>query len=279
MPTLSTDPLADIARLFQARCGMDVSRYKPRCLMRRLGVRMRAVGAADLAAYASYLESRPEELDMLFEALAINFSSFNRDPAFFRLLGERVLPDLARRIPAGPLRLWSAGCSAGEELYSLGILADQVLPPPERRRVLLLGTDIDERALAEARAATYPRSRLALLDKSLIGQYFDPVVAGGDTHRVIESVRRRAEFRRADLIGPSPFRQVSLICCRNVLIYLEPRHQETVLDELAAALVPGGILALGRVERLAGERRPWFETVDTAERVYRRRAAGGAEAP
>jgi chemotaxis methyl-accepting protein methylase len=92
---------------------------------------------------------------------------------------------------------------------------------------------------------------------------------------VTEGLRRRAEFRRADLLGPPPYRNVALACCRNVMIYLQPSHQEQALARLAEALAPGGILALGRVERLVGASRACFETLDASERVYRRLAAGG----
>jgi chemotaxis methyl-accepting protein methylase len=274
MPTLLADPLAEIAQLVMRRHGVDFRRYKPRCFMRRLRVRMRAVGAPDLESYAGYLRSRPEEVESLFSTLAINFSFFNRDPGLFEILGKRILPELARAFPEGPLRLWSAGCAAGEEIYSLGILAHQSLAPEDVQRLELLGTDIDEGALAEAREGVYPRSRLGFLDNSLIGQYFHPV-AGGGTLRVNDDLRRLAEFRRADLLRPAPYRDVALVCCRNVMIYLEPKHQEEVLENLAAALGRRGILALGRVERLVGTARGLFEIVDAAERVFRRH--GGAE--
>ncbi len=275
MSTRTADPMSDIARLVLRQCGINFQRYKPRCLMRRLQVRMRAVGAADLESYARHLESTPAEMERLFDALSINFSYFNRDPDLFKLLGERVLPGLARAFPDGALRLWSAGCAAGEELYSLGILAESVLGPGDRKRVQLLGTDIDERALEEARRGVYPRTRLGFLDKSLIGQYFHPDAGSGGLC-VADALRRRTEFRKADLLGRAPHRQVALICCRNVLIYFEPGHQEKVLEGLAEAMPPGGILALGRVERLAGGSRRWFDTLDAARRVYVRRGAGGA---
>lgn len=274
MPVLASDPIADISLRVLERYGVDFRRYKPRLLLRRLHVRMRAVGAPDLDSYARYLEGRPEEVQNLFDALSINFSFFFRDPGLFHLLRERVLPDVARAFPSGPLRFWSAGCAAGEELYSLGILAETALGPEDGGRVVLLGTDLDEPALEEARAGLYPPSRLAFLDNPLIGKYFHPDPGSGHL-RVTEALRRRAEFRKADLLGRAPWRGVALICCRNVLIYLEPRHQEQVLERLAAALGPGGVLALGRVERLTGDSRRWFETVDAAERVYRRRPAGG----
>jgi chemotaxis methyl-accepting protein methylase len=275
MPVLAADPLAEIARLVEARHGVDFQRYKPRCLMRRLHVRMRAVGAPDLESYARLLAGDAGEVERLFEALSINFSFFWRDGGLFRILSERVLPELARAFPTGPLRLWSAGCAAGEELYSLGILASEVLPKPDRERLALLGTDLDEKALAEARLAAYPPSRLSFLDKSLTGKYFHSG-AGDDSLRVVEGLRRHAEFRKADLLGPPPYRRIALICCRNVMIYLQASHQEQVLERLTEALGPGGILALGRVERLLGPSRARFETVDSAERIYRRLDDGGA---
>jgi chemotaxis methyl-accepting protein methylase len=274
MPSIRTDPLTEIGRHIEERHGIDFGRYKPRCLMRRLNVRLRAVGAADLEAYAHYLASHPEEVDRLFEALAINFSFFYRDQGLFRLLGEHVLPDLARRFPTGPLRIWSAGCAAGEELYSLGILALETLPVEDHDRLVLIGTDIDRPALEEAREGRYDRSKLAFLDKSLFGKYFHTNAAGG-VLRVSDALRTRVQFKRADLLGPTPYRGVSLICCRNVMIYLQPQHQVRILERLAVALRPGGMLALGRVERLTGDNKDSFETVDAAERLYRLKSAAG----
>ncbi|MCZ6778514.1 MAG: protein-glutamate O-methyltransferase CheR [Acidobacteria bacterium] len=274
MPSISIDPLAEIARHVEERHGIDFGRYKPRCLMRRLNVRMRAVGADDLEAYAAYLVSHHEEADRLVEALAINFSFFYRDRGLFRILGEQVLPDLVRRFPTGPLRIWSAGCAAGEEIYSLGILALETLAERDHGRLVLIGTDIDPPALEEAREGIYNRSKVTSLDNPLIEQYFHPDAASGML-RVRDALRTRAQFRRADLLGPTPYRGVSLICCRNVMIYLQPQHQERILEHLASALRPGGVLALGRVERLTGDSRRWFDTVDAAERVYRRKCMAG----
>ncbi len=274
MTRVSIDPLAEIARSVEERHGIDFGRYKPRCLMRRLNVRMRAVGAADLEAYAAYLASHHEEVDRLFEALAINFSFFYRDRGLFSILGEQVLPDLVQRFPTGPLRIWSAGCAAGEEIYSLGILALETLAERDHGRLALIGTDIDRPVLEEAREGAYNPSKVTFLDNPLIEQYFHSDAASGML-RVSDALRKRAQFRRADLLGPVPYRGVSLICCRNVMIYLQPKHQEQILENLAAALRPGGVLALGRVERLTGDSHRWFDTVDAAERVYRRKCTAG----
>ncbi|MEE9219872.1 MAG: protein-glutamate O-methyltransferase CheR [Acidobacteriota bacterium] len=273
MATLTCDPLTEIARRVEERHGVDFRCYKPRVLNRRLQSRVRALGLPDLEAYLRHLDTDPQEVERLFQALAINFSFFYRDRELFRLLGKRVLPDLVKRFPDGPLRVWSAGCAAGEELYSLAILAHETLPPAECQRLELLGTDIDEHSLEEGRSGRYPRSRVAFLDNPLIGKYFHSVAAGGEL-QIIEALRMQAEFRRADLMGPAPYRKCSLVCCRNVMIYLQPKHQETILLRLAEALRPGGVLVLGRVERLHRRFRDWFETVDTAERVYRRLSTG-----
>jgi chemotaxis methyl-accepting protein methylase len=219
-------------------------------------------GAAGLAAYLRLLQEDPAELGALVEALTVKVSSFFRDPLAFEHLAELVLPELLARKAAArdpSLRLWSAGCATGEEPYSLAILVHEALRrEPSPPAVTILATDLDERALARARAGRYPASALANVRHGLVAAAFEP---DGDGFRVADHLARAVTFAVHDLLDPragapaeSVFGSFDLVLCRNVLIYFEPAWQEFACERLYRSLAPGGHLLLGRTESLPG---PW----------------------
>lgn len=257
--------------------GLDLAQYKESYLRRRLAVRQRALALEDLAAYARCLSHDPGEMDRLVETLTVQVSEFFRNPSLFHLIETLVLPSLIadRQRDGGALRIWSAGCASGEELYSLTILLDRLAPA--LTGALLLGTDIDAPAIDRARAGQFPRRRLEKLAPELLETYFedtdDPALARVRTAR-IPPVR----FRVRNLMAAPPMHGADLIACRNVLIYFDMDLQEKVLHLLADALRPGGFLILGRVERLLGGIQGRFQSVDLKERVYRKLPRRGSDA-
>ncbi len=257
--------------------GIDIGLYKDRCVLRRLGARLRAAGVADLAGYCRRLDADPGEMRRLVKALTVNVSEFFRNPGTFRALAREVLPALMgqkRAADGRSIRVWSAGCATGEEPYSLAITLSDYLGEALREfLVVIYATDVDEPSLAAARVGRYRAASLAHVPRHILRRHFE---TDGGGYRVRPAVRRQVHFRQHDLLAPPPFRRVDLTLCRNVLIYMARPFQERILEALYDALNPGGFLVLGKVEGLAGPARDRFEVVNLAERIYRKPGAGSA---
>lgn len=248
--------------------GADLSPYKDALVTRRLRARARTLGLTNASALLDRLETEDPaaraEVEALVRSLSVQVSAFFRDAAVFRQLEEVVVPALLGEGRA--LRLWSAACAQGQEAYSLAALFRRARPS---RPFSVLGTDVDDRALAAARAAEYPARALKGLPPEIVDEAFVPAAAG--RWAVREELRRQARFERGDLLDLSGYpSELDLIACRNILIYLHRDVQERVLIALAGALRPGGYLLLGQGETVIG--RPWrlFEHVSPSHRIYRK---------
>lgn len=262
---------ADLARKISQGSGFALEAYKDKCVRRRIAVRMRACGVHTYADYRTLLDSSPAEYDRLRDALTINVTRFYRNAETWNLIRTGLLPTICARRD-GELRAWSAGCSSGEEAYTLASLfADRFERdgrPDQLQRVAIDATDVDRVSLERARAARYRAEGLAEMPADLVRAYLEPE---GPEYRVTERVRRRVYVRRLDLSRePPPRVDYHLICCRNVVIYFDRPMQERLFESFAAALVPGGYLVLGKVETLFGPARDRLILVDPRERVYRR---------
>lgn len=247
--------------------GFDLGMYKDRCIKRRIAARLRSLGFNDPLLYLERLRQDATEVDLLLDALSIHVSQFFRNPATFFTLEHQLLPDLIRRVQASgrnELRLWSAGCAGGEESYSLALLMAELAPVGIT--VKILGSDISDGVLEQARQGLFPPSRLTEVPPHLLERYFR---GEGRQYRLVEEVRHMVTFFRQDLLAPGDYPQVDLILCRNVLIYFSREEQEEILGRFAAALSPGGGLVLGRAETLLGSKRRLFHSEWPTERIYR----------
>ncbi len=252
--------------------GLSLDGYKDKCLRRRIAVRMRACGVHTYAEYQALLSRTPGEYEHLKDALTINVTRFFRNAETWQRLAADYLPGILARVP-GALRVWSAGCSSGEEAYGLAILvaetAERAGDPRGLERVHVDATDIDRRSLERATTAHYRADALAETPPNIVTCYFD---AEADGWRVAPSVRRRVRVRRHDLVREPPPGTFHLIVCRNVVIYFERPMQERVFASFVDALLPGGLLVLGKVETLFGPARDRLQLADPRERIYRRPA-------
>jgi chemotaxis methyl-accepting protein methylase len=272
--TATDDPsFAALTRQISRRAGMALDAYKDKCIRRRIAVRMRACGVHSYTDYQSLLEQSPAEYERLRDALTINVTRFYRNAETWNLLRGQIIPALCGEND-GELRAWSAGCSSGEEPYTLAILFaehfQRIGRPHHIERLTIDATDIDRGSLERARAGRYGLDALAEMPGELVQAYFEPV---GHERRVVERVRRRVAVAHRDLSAQSPIRQdYHLIVCRNVVIYFDRPMQERLFAAFTGALAPGGYLILGKVETLFGAAREGLELVDPRERVYRRPA-------
>jgi chemotaxis protein methyltransferase CheR len=253
--------------------GLSLDGYKDKCLRRRIAVRMRACGVHSYAEYQQLLDRDSAEYERLKDVITINVTSFYRNAETWDLVRNRILPELFRDDPP-EVRAWSAGCSSGEEPYTLAILMAEYLDSKGRGegldRVTVDATDIDRQCLTRAQGARYSRAALSDIPRSLVQRYFEE---DGSELRVIERVRRRVAVRASDLcVDGAPGRGYHLILCRNVVIYFGRAMQERVFLAFAEALAPGGFLVLGKVESLFGRARDILTLLDPRERIYRRAA-------
>jgi chemotaxis methyl-accepting protein methylase len=255
-----------IARERRFACGS----YKDRCLRRRVAVRMRACRVDSYAAYATHLETHPEEWEKLLDALTINVTKFFRNPDVYDALAEDVVPALWA-LPERTLRVWSAGCSSGEETYSIAMLFHRYAAThgelSRLSRVEVLGTDIDRRSLAAAERASYAGPAFVDTPAEFRQAYFTP----GEPAEVSPVVRAITKFEKRDLLNdPVPKGAFHLVVCRNVMIYFDRASQDRLVERFHSVLVPGGFLALGKTETLFGVLRDRFVTLRQRERLYRR---------
>jgi chemotaxis protein methyltransferase CheR len=251
--------------------GFQCSSYKDKCLRRRFAVRMRAKGTSSHAEYAGMLDADPGEYDRLVRSLTVNVTKFFRNWDTYAALDQKVIPALWER-GEYELRVWSAGCSSGEEPYSTAILMHKHAAGTGQLSrldsVSIVGTDIDSDSLGEAERAFYGESSLGDTPAELREQYFPPV-AGMFT--MLPEVKQLVTFQLRDLLGsPPPMEDIHLLLCRNVIIYFEREAQDALFAEFHRVLAPGGFLVLGKVETLLGASRGLFSPVNARERIFRK---------
>jgi chemotaxis methyl-accepting protein methylase len=261
-----------LTREISRAAGLSLDAYKEKCLRRRIAVRMRACGVHSYADYQAVLTRTPEEYEHLKDTLTINVTRFFRNAETWQRLAADHVPALLAHF-AGVLRVWSAGCSSGEEAYGLAILvadaAGAAGDPRGLERVQVDATDIDRKSLERAAEARYRGDALLETPPEVVARYFE---AEADGWRLRPAVRRRVRVRRHDLGREPPPGTFHLIVCRNVVIYFERPMQERLFQSFADALLPEGLLVLGKVETLLGPARERLQLVDPRERIYRRPA-------
>jgi chemotaxis protein methyltransferase CheR len=252
--------------------GIDLNGYKDRCVLRRIAIRQRVCGAADLRAYLKLVRRDPIERGQLIRALTIHVSQFFRNASTFQAIQKDVLPAILAekdRTGSRALRLWSAGCACGEETYSLALLLCETAQDAlGRYSATIYGTDIESRCLQVAREGCYLAGSLKSLPARWRQRYF---AQGGGGYVVGPELRRLVHFKLHNVLDPVPFGRIDLVVFRNVLIYMTDALQEQVLVSIHGALNAGGYLILGKVEGVSGVVREIFEPVNVPERIYRKR--------
>jgi len=218
--------------------------------------------------YLTLLERDTAEVRALYEDILIHVTSFFRDPEVFAALESQIFPAVIAQKPAGaPIRIWVAGCSTGEEVYSLGISLLEVLGDAANP-VQIFGSDLSEATIAKARAGLYPDSALRTVTEERRKRYFVKTDRG---FRINKTIRDLCVFVQHDLARDAPFSKLDLVSCRNVLIYFDPVLQRRILPTFHYALNQPGYLLLGRTESISGFGR-WFSTVDKANKIFARTA-------
>ncbi|MHC8346642.1 CheR family methyltransferase [Pseudomonas sp. RT6P73] len=273
--------LQDILLLLRTRTGHDFKHYKRATVLRRIERRLQVTAQPDLPAYFSYLESHPAEANNLLGDMLIGVTNFFRDREAFEALERHVLTALMgcglEKPKPDEVRIWSAGCSTGEEAYSLAILCTEhqkLETNPVKLQVF--ATDIDERAISIGRTGQYPEAILTDVPPTRLRQYF---VKDAQRYKVCKEIREKILFAKHSLLLDPPFSQIDLIVCRNLLIYLERDIQREILQMFHFALKPGGYLFMGSSES-ADACPELFTPVDKRNRIFRAKVGGiGRRAP
>ena len=256
--------------LLRAQTGHDFSLYKRNTLYRRVERRMGIHQIDKTSSYVRYLQENPQELDLLFKELLIGVTSFFRDTAAWEELRKSVIPSLlAKRRDVHDLRVWVAGCSTGEEAYSLAMVFKEAMGKFKSTKTFKLNifaTDLDQDAIDKARQAVYPANIAADVSAERLKRFFTKV---DDGYRVSAEIRETLIFARHSVIMDAPFTKLDMLSCRNLQLYLAPEMQKKLIPLFHYSLNPGGILFLGSAETVGGFG-DLFASLGGKTRIYRR---------
>ncbi|MDB5932322.1 MAG: signal transduction histidine kinase with CheB and CheR [Polaromonas sp.] len=264
---LAEEALRDIMGLLRSYSRNDFRHYKRATVLRRIERRLQVRALPDLPAYRDYLRTHPEEAKPLLQDMLISVTNFFRDQEAFQALERDVLPALFRnRQPDEPIRAWVAGCATGEEVYSVTMLLKEQMDLHNCAADLqVFATDIDERAISLGRNALYPASIRTDVSPGRLRQFF---TQEQDQFRVVKHLREKVLFANHNVLRDPPFSRLDLVCCRNLLIYLDRAAQSRVLEMFRFALKPKGYLFLGSSES-ADAASNLFTLVDKKHRLYK----------
>jgi chemotaxis protein methyltransferase CheR len=247
---------AKITAMLHADAGIPLSQTKAPLVYSRLVKRLRLLGVESFAAYCALVESPAGESErqQMVSALTTNVTRFFREPHHFEHLKTRVLPDLIEPVRRGAsLRIWSAGCSTGEEPYSIALSILELMPDAARFDVRILATDINRSVLAVGEAGAYDQRALEPVSRRCLSEWFvsSRGADGRKTLAVGEDLRALVAFRHLNLLSPWPMTaRYQAVFCRNVLIYFDDAGQDDVQRRIAGMLAPGGRVYLGATERI-----------------------------
>ena len=276
---LPSDTIEGVFSLLRQRTRRDFSLYKPSTLHRRIERRMAIHGVAAIGDYVRFLRQNPQEIDLLFKELLIGVTCFFRDAAVWQYMLDTALPELlARRGSETKFRAWVAGCSTGEEAYTLAmVFAEALQRQPEHGdcSLQIFASDLSPDAIATARGGRYPAAVGAGMQPEYVARYF---TSQGSALVVSKTIRDMVLFAQHDVVLDPPFTRLDILSCRNLLIYFDPTLQRRLLPLFHYSLRPDGLLLLGSSETV-GSFSKLFEAVDPKLRLYLRRHTETAAGP
>lgn len=253
--------------------GLDCSKYKDPYLQRRFNVRMRSTGHQTYESYRQHLIKNPSEYEVLLSEITINVTQFFRDEPVFKALREEVLPMVIYQkvMENDPtIRVWSAGCSSGEEPYSVAMMLHDLLGDSFHQfKVEVLASDIDEDVLAAAEVGEYLPRQVTNVPKELLAAYF---TCQDGSYRIKDEIKRMVRLKRIDLFSETAGSGFDMVLCRNVVIYFNREMQERLYLRFLSSLRPGGYFVMGNTETLVGPAAQGFQTAWSRERIYQKKS-------
>jgi two-component system CheB/CheR fusion protein len=263
--------LEKVVILLRARTGHDFSLYKENTFFRRIKRRMSIHQIERIADYIRFMQENQQETQLLFKELLIGVTSFFRDPQAWEVLKKKGLPALfAQRASGGTLRVWVAGCSTGEEAYSLAILFREAIEDKKLAgsfNIQIFATDLEKDAIEKARSGVYPPNISADVSEQRLRRFFEKSETDG--WRVSREIRELIVFAPHNIIMDPPFTKLDIIICRNLLIYMKPELQKKLIPLFHYGLNTGGLLFLGSAETI-GLNGHLFEPLDLGARIFRK---------
>ncbi len=269
--TQTDDALKKIFLLLRDHTGHNFSLYKHNTLKRRIERRMAIQQIADIENYVKFLQQTPSEIDALFHDLLIGVTNFFRDPDAFAVLETRVIPNLFSAKPNGAaIRVWVPGCSTGEEAYSIAILLQEHMESLKKNfKLMVFATDIDNRAIVQARSGLYPANIGSDISPERLAHYFTQT-ADGTAYRIRKNIRDILIFSEQNVVQDAPFSKIDLISCRNLLIYLGVDLHKKLIPLFHYSLNSAGFLFLGTSESV-GDHLDLFVPLDRKQKIYQQK--------
>ena len=267
--------LANIYAVLKDECGIDFTYYKRSTILRRIERRMGVKHCQSLAQYVRMINEDKDEAETLIHEVLIGVTNFFRDPPLFEKLKYSVVYKIIEQTPQSEsIRVWSAGCSTGEEAYSLAILFMEAMEDMQTfRNVKIFATDVDTRAIEKAGKGVFGDNIIEDVSIDRLSRFF---IRENDKYRVIKKIRQMIIFAPHNIVSDPPFCKLDLIVCRNVMIYFQPVLRRRLFAIFHTALKNGGYLFLGKSES-ANEYTSLFKPVSGTERIYMHQAEGRSE--
>jgi two-component system CheB/CheR fusion protein len=269
LPETTPGAMQKIFMLLRSKTGHDFSLYKKNTIHRRIEKRMSVHQFEDASHYVRYLQEHPEEVRMLFKELLIGVTNFFRNAEAFDVLKKKILPKMLSEMSENyELRVWTPGCSTGEEVYSIAMVIREYMDELKHNfKVQIFGTDIDEEAITRARSGLYPGNIGLDVNPQRLKRFF---IREENEYRVRKEIREDVVFAVQNVIKDPPFTRLDIISCRNLMIYLEPELQNKLIPLFHYSLRPGGILFLGPSESVGGFS-DLFPIIDKKWKFYQRK--------
>ncbi len=270
-PIINEPDMKELAWFVNSRYGVNLSMYRATCMRRRIMHRLNMVGCESIDEYFVFLGKNPEEIERLMDIVTIHVTGFFRDRDAFATLEKIVFPGIISGKTGSDqdqIRIWSAGCSTGEETYSLAILLSHLM---EKAGVALpmevFGTDLSEESCKVARTGLYSAEKIDEVPSQMKSDAFEPE---GSFFRISPAIKRKVKFMVHNLFSPPPFSMIDLIVCRNVLIHFEQEVRGKINMHFHACLRDGGLLMLGKSEALGSDALDLFELTHPRSKIYRK---------
>ena len=270
--TLNAEVMNEFNKI-SAGYGLDLARYKPAFIKRRLDRRMRMLNISEYSQYAHVLKNDRKEFEEIFLSLSINVTNFFRDSAVFDRFQLSILPQILSNLGENKkIRIWSAGCASGEEPYSIAIMFKQILGKITNLDVKVVANDVNNTAIEFAERGRYPVKSVESLPHDVIKNNFQKISDDGNNieYEVMQSVKDMVTFKVGDILSDN-MQFFDVIFCRNVLIYYEKEAQELILTKFYKSLKDSGYLVLGMDETMFGRRcQKLFNPLMARERIYQK---------
>ena len=262
------DPLGFnyLTRMIRTKIGLDCAHYRDKYLKRRVNLKMKEKGYKSYSEYGRVIKDDPEEFDELIKFITVNYTKFYRDRDVWDEFNEGVLPSVLQKKKT--IRVLSAGCSTGEEPYTLAILLKEKMDKtPHKQMVSVKAVDIDTRVLAEAQEGVYPPEAVVDLSRIYLNKYF---TEDDGLYRVNDEIKKMVRFGRQDITKKMTQRFFDIVFCRNVFIYFTNEAKAKIITNFHEALNSDGYLILGKTEMMPQEVRGMYKAINNRTKIFQK---------